>query len=321
MNKMDQQTISLTTVQGDPLLRDNDERVKEVENFLNEFLKPECDDQRRICTARARCCGSSRSLYCTECYSLIIPKDEWPTSIKNSELKLPFNVTCILDDRRKSSTGLHLPVLLRASGHGDQISIADLDRGEVPSICDMDSTYLLFPQKGVSKPLSSVADKVKNLVVLDCKWTSSQFSRELPVIQDLPKVHLTTPPKESFYWRWHNAGQGMLSTLEAIYFASMELKQIKEKNDEKENHMLDLLWLFGIQRASTVLTACKLGKPIPFTSEGKEMQRSLRRTIKGSESHLRDIERGRQLKEANQKMKSNNNSSDTFPSQLTQSSQ
>ena len=301
MNKEKDEAISLTSLEEDSLSRENDKILIELENYLNGFLKPEHDNQRRTCTTRARCCGSSRSLYCTECYNLIVPKDEWPTSIKNSELKLPFDVTCILDDRRKSSTGLHLPVLLRASGHGDQISITDLDRGESPPIYDTDSTYLLFPQKGVSKPLSSVADKVKNLVVLDCKWTSSQCSRELPVIKNLPKVHLTSPPGESFYWRWHNAGKGMVSTLEAIYFASMEINQMKEKNNQEENHLLDLLWLFGIQRASTVLTACKLGKPIPFTSEGKEMQRSLRRTIKGSESHLRDIERGRQLKEAYQK--------------------
>ena len=56
------------------------------------------------------------------------------------------------------------------------------------------------------------------------------------------------------------------------------------------------MWLFRIQRSLMMETAKKEGKPDPFTVEGKELQRSLRRTVKGSEKHLRDIENGKKLK-------------------------
>ena len=57
------------------------------------------------------------------------------------------------------------------------------------------------------------------------------------------------------------------------------------------------MWLFGIQRAATAKGARREGKPAPFSKGGKDVQRDLRRTEKGSEKHLRDIEMGRRLKE------------------------
>jgi ABC-type Zn2+ transport system substrate-binding protein/surface adhesin len=36
-------------------------------------------------------------------------------------------------------------------------------------------------------------------------------------------VHLEFPPHKSHFWRWHNRGDGMLSTIEAVYFAAREV--------------------------------------------------------------------------------------------------
>jgi len=187
-------------------------------------------------------------------------------------------------------------------------------------------TFVLFPSK-TSVPISTVADKIHRLIVLDSKWTKTNSciqtsssstgassSSNSSNISSLPHVHLDHPPTESFYWRWHNAGPGRISTMEAIYFAILEVMMCKnssndnnssDDNDDDENSgndkkklcCLEWMWLFGIQRAATAKGALQRGKPLPFSSKGKQVQRELRRTEKGSEKHLRDIANGKRLKD------------------------
>ncbi len=58
---------------------------------------------------------------------------------------------------------------------------------------DNSTTFLLFPSPGESVPIKSIADKIKTLVVLDCKWTRSHLSksRELSCLQKVSTVHST----------------------------------------------------------------------------------------------------------------------------------
>ncbi len=195
----------------------------------------------------------------------------------------------------------------------NNIDIRDKDKQDEVD----DTAFLLFPSKH-SIPISKVVSKIKKLVVLDCKWTKTSIIQKMPQLQhgSIRHVHLDEQfvPKESYFWRWHNAGSGMCSTLEAIYFAALEVYALTKRNDDFDSSernddnnseisndgdfdLLPLMWLFAIQRLATVRTAKREGKPDPFTKEGKEYQRALRRTIKGSEKHLRDIEKGKMLKE------------------------
>lgn len=118
----------------------------------------------------------------------------------------------------------------------------------------------------------------------------------------------------------------MVSTLEAIYYAAHQIMNTNQQptttstttataiptNDDdddvyKQNNndfsqanrdaLIDLMWLFGIQRAATSNSSVvRDGRPVPFSKEGKDWQRVVRRTVKGSEKHLRDIEKGKRLK-------------------------
>ena len=156
---------------------------------------------------------------------------------------------------------------------------------------DGPSTYLLFPCPGESVPLEAVSDKVKTLIVLDCKWTKSGVWRQSRRLRNLPKAHLSSPPTESHFWRWHNAGPGMMSTIEAIYYASLEVYQGRYKQlvfgsspqsriDDclrDEHNSVHLLWLFGHQRQATLEKAKGEGKAAPCCEDGKEAQRALRR--------------------------------------------
>ncbi len=259
-----------------------------------------------------------------------------PSDRSERPLNLPFNLHIILDDRRGSATGLHAVALMNGteevmgtnrtcieSRSGDRagerapidsfelgsVKLVDLATDELPKYrgCD-DSTFLLFPSPGESLPLEVVASKLRTLVVLDCKWTQSKVCRADENLSSLQKVHLTSPPEKSFFWRWHNAGPGMLSSIEAIYYAAIEVMRIKHKclldagqmsqldslNDQ--SNLIHLLWLFGHQRGATIKSAQNAGIPAPCTDEGKEMQRAMREQ-KGTWRQLRHKEDERRLYE------------------------
>ena len=198
-----------------------------------------------------------------------------------------------------------------ASSLVEIVKLVDMETRDIPRYIDDASTYLLFPSPGESVPLESVASKVQTLVVLDCKWTNSGLCGKKQGLSSLQKVHLSSPPKQSYYWRWHNAGHGMLSTIEAIYFAAFETSEIKYQrlldaksisqsdfNDHMidQNNLIHLLWLFGHQRAATIKSAEKNGIPAPCTGEGKDLQRALRKQ-RGTWRQLRHKEDERRLKE------------------------
>lgn len=296
--------------------------VDRVHNYLNKIL----DDIPAESFERVVCCNSSRSLYCEECCRLLVPDEFLPVSIRlrkrnniNMELtsseegrplNLPFNLHIYLNDRRKSATGLHAVALLNGIDGNDSESVELFDSkkdDDIPSYLNDSFTYLLFPSPGESVSLESVASKVQTLVVLDCKWTNSNFIRQhegLSSLQRLQKVHLSSPPKQSYYWRWHNAGQGMLSTIEAIYTAAYEVAKSKherlletgtitqsDSNDivTDEDNLIDLLWLFAHQRASTIKRAENSGRLAPCTDEYKSLE-SAKRRQRGTWRQLRHTE-------------------------------
>ena len=258
---------------------------------------------------RVKCCNSSRSLYCPECCALLVETDRRPPFIS-----LPCKLDIVLDEKnRAKSTGVHAKCLVDAQEGlatcNNECSLFDIERGDAlpeynvsDSVSDSDGTYILFPVPGESVPLASVAGNINRLVVLDCKWTKSSC-KDRPELRNLPKVHLTEPPEQSYFWRWHNSGPGMISTIEAIYYASLEIAEHKQSipKDEREN-LIHLLYLFAEQRMSIQRSCEKSGEAAPFSEEGKEEQRALRR-YKGTEKQARDKEKGKLLKEIARKQR------------------
>ena len=317
---------------------------RSVQKYLTSFLLEEqphhplpADNGRgmRESFDREFCCGTSQSLYCKECCRLLVPTHSLPVPVSRRKksisegLNLPFNLHIILDDRRGSATGLHAVALLdedecietdvtddNPANHMNEVKLIDLARGdEMPKYQHMDeatTTFFLFPSPGESIPLESVASKVETLIVLDCKWTKRGMIRKSEDLSSLQKVHISSPPQESYYWRWHNAGKGMLSTIEAIFYAAFEVSQQKllesnptlemNSNDNEltqdRNNLIHLLWLFGHQRAATFNAAHNEGVPAPCSDEGKAMQRALRKQ-KGTWRQLRHKEDEIRLREKN----------------------
>lgn len=308
--------------------RSQDERLLHyLESIRGPQRKGGDDDAGGRIWPRVECCSSSRSFYCPECCTVLIPRDDWPASIQNGSLALPFTLDIVLDakERRTSSTGIQIMAIRNAlatnctrsqhqrdhedltrdtpsSRSSDSLwwrdaNLYDLSRVQLPQYNDCDvqfekqdpddgsntniiseiGTYVLFPQKGKSVPISSVAGKLKRLVVLDIKWSKlGLITTNTPALTALPFVHLESPPPQSHFWRWHNAGDGMLSTAEAIYYAALEAGAARGWTEKEQDQIIDVMWLFALQRSIVGRRGVQAGRPAAYSKEGKARQISAR---------------------------------------------
>lgn len=236
-----------------------------------------------------------------------------------SETTLLDDNATVSDDSQKRFSGKNNRFI--SSLDKPPVTLIDLERNDpIPkysasSIEDEQNeeqgmTCILFPSPHESVPLASVVSKITRLVVLDCKWSNTNC-KDHPELAKLQKVHLTSPLEKTHYWRWHNSGSGMLSTIEAIYFAALEVaKHLQLSLDEDGNNtnsfwdstntesLIDIMWLFALQRAAICRSSptSKNGDDLPFTDAGKEARRALRRTA-GTEKQVKDKEKGKKLRE------------------------
>eukprot|EP00934_Nitzschia_sp_Nitz4_P007402 Nitzschia sp. Nitz4//scaffold4_size323378//206492//207331//NITZ4_000678-RA/size323378-processed-gene-0.366-mRNA-1//-1//CDS//3329553453//7392//frame0 len=237
---------------------------------------------------RVKCCDSSRSLYCTECCRVLIEKQEFPPAIREGRLRFPFDLDIILDvkERKSGSTGIQVVALANAlkscstPERHPTVSLYDLKTQPLPEYDPNEpGLFVLFPDKD-SVPISTICPK--KLVVLDIKWTHQKMCSH-PVIASLPKVHLDSPPAQSYFWRWHSAGQGMLSTAEAIYCAAMDVTRHTWTEEERDN-LLHILWLFALQRSVIGEKTQEEQRSHPSTMESKEAARALRALQRGQKT-------------------------------------
>jgi hypothetical protein len=261
----------------------------EAEDALIDFLK-ECTLVEGA-AVRIRCptCNASVSLYCSSCCQIMVPREKWPKTITDGSIRVPFDIDIIVDDRRTASTGIHVPAILSSGGHDSKPVLTNnaaprirlFDREISDDIPDYDkerNTFLLFPG-GNSLPISSVARTctIERIVVLDCRWNHAS-GRMHPSVQKMQRVHLNCSLKQSYFWRWHNAGEGMISTVEAIYMCAWEVAKVLQWDSQERHKLVYLLWLFGLQR-EVIRRKYEQGGGIsmpvhlPYSENGKEYQR------------------------------------------------
>ena len=282
---LEKTTRNQRNVDEDPLtliddsLKEPDEAFQLLQQFLERCEGTFQEPRRCECPS----CGASRSIYCYDCCEVLLPMDQRPDGLQ--ELSLPFSVDFVLDDRRASATGVQAVSVLKQITNGKNVyrlldqSVTTVDGEGIPDYSAMEGAYFLFPSD-TSVSLSSVASQVRHLVVLDCKWSKSHLRKD-PRLLSLPKVHLDSQPQESFYWRWHNSGKGMLSTIEALYFAAWQVAEQNSWTLEQRRPLVNLCWVFGVQRA-VIRRQYEIGNGhsiipyFPFTEDGKECARKLR---------------------------------------------
>mmetsp|Transcript_1009 Transcript_1009/g.1958 ORF Transcript_1009/g.1958 Transcript_1009/m.1958 type:complete len:301 (-) Transcript_1009:742-1644(-) len=249
---------------------------------------------------RVECCGSSRSLYCPECFRILIPRENWPSDLREGTMKFPFHIDIVLGkkERKTCATGVQVAAIAGAlestedsqvepslslqkdenrleSNGTEMVKLYSFECNNIPTY-DPDifpNTYVLFPEQG-SVPITSV-EKIDRLIVLDIKW-SKQSGKTDSRFRSFPRVHLDSPPDQSHYWRWHSEGFGMLSTIEAIYFAAMEATTDWNVSDRRR--LINIMWLFAAQHAIVKKKSEIEDRCVPF-SEGAKIERRLLRQL------------------------------------------
>lgn len=192
------------------------------------------------------------------------------------------------------------PFLSTNSTLSRTVRLYDLQRDAWPQYDDegdnANNTYVLYPSKD-SIAITDVPEPVHKLIVLDCKWGYTAV-RHHPSIAHFRNVHLASPPVESQFWRWHNAGKGMLSTAEAVYYAAWEVASTSTSNQssvtgqdappptpaprlewsaQQRQRLVQFMWLFSLQRSAITKRSIAEERPLPFSEQGKTYQRELRR--------------------------------------------
>jgi hypothetical protein len=136
-----------------------------IRSYLDSFRSLEAWN-RQSQWPRKVCCGTSRSLYCSECYALLIPPEDCPKQIE----ALPFHLDIIVHDRRNVATGLHAKILndLRLK---IQSSWQDSNRESNVRIFDLER---LEYSKFISKSYISVVS-IRGLCTLDIADVASEY--------------------------------------------------------------------------------------------------------------------------------------------------
>lgn len=286
------------------------EQSLDAGNLLAEYL----DKTTTIDQSRVDCCNSSRSFYCPMCCSVLLPSEEWPDVIRNGKLRLPFDIDIVLGkkERRTCATGIQVVAIssvldsTRKHNHSETSVEPDatsfnqfrrrqncetndseeaaspfcgsaylysFEEDNMPSydLKNLQNTYVLYPDEG-SVPISSVG-RIDRLIVLDMKWSRKSGKTDAR-FGSIPRVHLGSPPPNSHFWRWHSEGKGMLSTIEAIYFAAMEAT-LDWSKEERES-LIHIMWLFALQHSVIGKRSQEEKRTVPFSEEGKSHRRELR---------------------------------------------
>jgi len=260
------------------------DEASENEGRVDEYLNQ--TRPSRSWARRSHCCGSSRSFYCSDCCTICIPEESFPVPILEGRFRLPFDVDIVLDEkeRRASSTGIQLMCLFNAvesrrkqvglKKSEKAITLYDLEHRAFPDYTsEEEGVYVLFPDKD-SVPISSVSPT--KLVVLDMKWSRTR-TKDHPNLNALRKVHLSSPPAKSRFWRWHNESPGMLSTIEAIFYAAMEVtRDDPHWTVDERDALIHMFWLFSLQRSVIHEKSEEEQRAPPFSEAGKSERRLLR---------------------------------------------
>ncbi|GLD98610.1 hypothetical protein PINS_up007327 [Pythium insidiosum] len=162
---------------------------------------------------RAQCptCEHSYKFYCPKC---CVPVGV-PDGTTVPALTLPLKVDIWFQDKIKKSTAPHAKVLAPQDAQIVPYPLSESDNAALDY--DRDRVLVVYPtNQSETMPEMTAEDlaKVTTLVFIDCPWQKAPVILQDPKLQGLRCVKLATPPAHSKFWRYHQAGDGCVSTIE-----------------------------------------------------------------------------------------------------------
>lgn len=238
---------------------------------------------------RTQCptCLSMKIRYCQNCLRILGA----PVGVEVPRMSLPLKI-CVLfaEDRNKSSA-------VQAAVMSSDVNLMEWPRDfTAPSSLSPEDTVVVYPSDDSitwgDMSLSELS-AIRNLLLLDCKWQKGKSILNSPELKGLRRIRIANPPKSSSFWRWHYAGEGCISTIEAIYFMLLEYADAVEAattnrpscpvegSDTGATLPLEhLLFMFAQQHAAIKTAFAQdpalAGKELPMTEKFKQNHRMLR---------------------------------------------
>ncbi|KAE8891007.1 hypothetical protein PF005_g14140 [Phytophthora fragariae] len=202
--------------------------------------------ERLPCTS----CQRSYKFYCPKCnIPLGVPED-----VTVPSLRLPLQVHVWFQDKIKKSTAPHAKVLAPQDVEIIPYPLAK-DGDKVPTYTH-ENAVVVYPSFEAETLEQISADELRDLrtlIFIDCPWQKAPVIMTDPAIANLRHVKLAQPPKESSFWRYHKAGAGCVSTIEAIqlmleeYVAAATKAEITLPEGSDASQLSDLLFFFKLQ--------------------------------------------------------------------------
>lgn len=176
---------------------------------------------------RQRCpsCAKSSHLYCCNCLRATIPDEFLPPPV---QLPVRFDIIHHPQENIHKSTSVHACVL------SPQKCALLKFPAAVPEYSASD-TVLLYPTDDavfLQDLEPEFVQSIARVVVIESTWQKGNVVASHPHLQPLRKIKLQG--WESTFWRYQELGRHFLSTLEAIYYTSIELVNAKQRHNMDE---------------------------------------------------------------------------------------
>ena len=223
--------------------------------------------ERRLCPE----CNASSMFYCARCLIPVGLKDT--SSLKIPTITLPLPMDILFRDELKKSTAVQAAIL--APNHINLIPYP----GPLPEYYNIEDTVIIYPSNdSVSLFELPNLEKIKRVVFIDTPWQRAPF-----IVKDrfpgFTCVKLAAPPKHSNFWRYHNAGTGCVSTIEAIHLVALEYLQAFNGiiTETEREHVGQMLFFFNLISNQIKKKVDVNVRPLPMDEGAKAIQRNRRK--------------------------------------------
>jgi DTW domain-containing protein YfiP len=210
------------------------------------------------------------------------------------QIPLGVKVEVVLCDNIKKATGLHAKLV--APEHVTITQVNDVTELSALNYAASD-TLLVFPSDD-AVPCQDIAAELssyKRLVLIDTSWQKTKSFVAHPSLAHLKRIQLQTPPKASYFWRWHDKGSNCISTIEAIFYILVEYMDAITGSTADCSELLKLLYFFALQSKAIVTQTKKRGGMDPMSEQVK--------AARASKMHCEATMRRKQARDRNDKEK------------------
>ena len=223
-------------INNDTINNNNSNNNNNVKKNVKPLLTPSTIDKLdQIQFKRERCqnCGLKTVFFCPNCFKPLTSEEEKLIP----KITLPKKVLIMRRDKPRRNTAAQIKTLaydhtiihdlpLTSKDERKSRCYPDIEIEELNNIDKETDAVILYPSENAvtfEEMSNDEIEKLKYIIIIDCPWRRTRAILDLPVLNKIKHVKLKNIPKQGRFWRVPPAGEGYLSTVEALRYAFREL--------------------------------------------------------------------------------------------------